>query len=159
MSSTSRTLVAILSVVLLAPLSFCVALPIAINEVKAVNWGLDYGRMPHPPDTARILVRQGIDKVSNGDNCDFFVFEARSYTPGDEASIEAFYARQDNPIYPQSNSVRPRFFARGGSPPPSFEPYDTFYREVGHLRGGPYYTLEAWAVVESAPPLIDWRCP
>ena len=43
MTSTSRTLVAILSAVPLAPLSFCVALPMAINEVKAVNWGLDYG--------------------------------------------------------------------------------------------------------------------
>ncbi len=130
----------------------------AINEVKALKWGLDYGRTTHPPDTERILLRQGIDKISNGDNCDFFVFEARSYAPGREASIKAHYARQDDPFDLSSGPLRPEFFV-DPAPTSGLEPYDAFYREVARLREGPYYMLEAWAVVESAPPLIDWRCP
>lgn len=157
MTSTTRAVATVLSALVLAPLSFCVALPIGINELKAVNWGLEYGRITHPAGTDRVLLRQGIDKISNGDNCDFFVFEARTYSPGSEAAIEAFYAQQDNPIDPSSYPLRPKFFARPASPG-GLEPYDAFYLDVARVQKGPYYMLEAWAVVESAPPLIDWRC-
>jgi len=158
MTRAGTTLAAILSAVILAPLAFCVALPIGINEVKAVNWGLQYDRVRHPPGTERILLRQGIDKVSNGDNCDFVVFEARSYAAGEEASIKASYAQQDNPIDPRSYPLRPEFFVNRPAPA-NLELYESFYSQVARIHDGPYYMLEAWAVVESAPPLVDWRCP
>lgn len=154
----SRTLAGIFSAVVLAPLSFCVALPMGINEMKAVNWGLQYDEINHPPGTQRILRRQGIDKISNGDNCDFFVFEARSYPEGSEAAVEAYYAQEKNPMDPPSNRLRPSFFS-GKAAPAGFEPYDSFYSQLSRLYDGPYYMLEAWEIVESAPPLIDWRCP
>ena len=158
MITALRTLGITLSVVILAPLSFCVALPIGLNEVKAVNWGRQYGRMPHPPGTERILLHQGIDKLSNGDNCDFMILEARSYLPGQEASILAFYAEREDPLDPRSNPLRPTFSVGGGSPA-TIEPYATFNSELARVHEGPYYELEVWHVVESAPPLIDWRCP
>lgn len=158
MITALRTLGITLSVVILAPLSFCVALPIGLNEVKAVNWGRQYGRMPHPPGTERILLHQGIDKLSNGDNCDFMILEARSYPPGQEASILAFYAEREDPLDPHSNPLRPTFSVGGGSPA-TIEPYATFNSELARVHEGPYYELEVWHVVESAPPLIDWRCP
>ena len=99
----------ILAVVTLAPLSFCVALPIGVNELKAMNWARIYGQMPQPPGTERVAFHYAIDKISNGDNCDFVVMEARSYAPGQEAAIEAFYAKVKNPFDPLSNRLRPDF--------------------------------------------------
>jgi hypothetical protein len=147
-----------MSVAILIPLGFCVALPIGINEAKAVYWGIQYSQMRHPPGTERIWLRQGIEKISNGDNCDFTLIEARSYARGSESSIRAFYAGQANPIDQSLSSLRPQFLER---PParPGIGLYEAFYAELARLHAGPYYLLEAWAVVESAPPLIDWRCP
>lgn len=83
-------LLKVLAVVVLLPLSFCVALPRGINGLKAANWGWAYSRLPHPDHTDRIALRSGIDKLSNGDNCDFIVLEARAYAPEDEAAIRLF---------------------------------------------------------------------
>lgn len=157
-TNTSRTIVAITSALILAPLSFCVALPVGINELKAVNWGSQYRQMLQPPGTERILLRQGIEKLSNGDNCDFVLLEARSYAPDDEASVRAFYAQRANPIDSRSSPLHPEFFDKRPEPA-GIDLYDAFYSEVARLHSGPYYMVEAVAVVESGPPLIDWRCP
>lgn len=153
-----RTVLVVLAVAMVAPLSFCVALPIGINEVKSATLGWQYGRMPQPPGTDRILLRQGVEKLSNGDNCDFLLLEARSYSPGDEASIAAFYASRSNPVDVRSNPLRPEFFHQRPVPV-GIAVYDEFYAQVARLHPGPYYMVEALAVVESGPPLIDWRCP
>ena len=148
----------VLSVLILAPLGLCVALPIGINEVKARNWELLYRQLHHPPGTDRILLRAGIEKFSNGDNCDFVIMEARSYTLGDENLIQAYYGEQPNPVNPRSNSLRPSFFVTPAADE-KIDLYDDFAKEVARTHNGPYYQLEAWEVVESAPPLVDWRCP
>lgn len=162
MGDVARAIVALVkiaSVVLLIPLSFCVALPIGLNEVKAVAWAHQYGQLPHPTDTRRIAIRQGIEKLSNGDNCDFVILEARSYVVGEEPAVQAFYAKRPNPIDPRRNPLRAQFIGATRDTGPEIEPYASFRAEVERVHRGPYYVLEAWQVVESGPPLIDWRCP
>lgn len=153
-----RTTLVVFAAVILAPLTFCVALPIGINELKAANWGWQYGRMPQPPGTKRILLRQGVEKLSNGDNCDFLLLEARSYAPEGEDEITAFYAQRPDPIDATSNPLRPQF-SRDRRTPTGIAAYDDFDDEVARLYAGPYYTVEAEAIVESGPPLVDLRCP
>ena len=162
MSEITRAIVAlgkIASVVLLVPLSFCVALPIGLNELKAVSWAQQYDRMPHPTDTRRIAIHQAITKLSNGDNCDFVILEARSYVVGQEPAIQAFYAERANPLDPRQNALRAQFVGAISEASTEIEPYASFRAEVERVHQGPYYLLEAWQVVESGPPLIDWRCP
>lgn len=70
-------LLKILAVAILLPLAFCVALPQGINDIRAANWTSSYNQLSHPDGTERILLRSGIEKISN-DDCDFLVLEARA---------------------------------------------------------------------------------
>lgn len=150
-------LLKVLAVVVLLPLSFCVALPRGINGLKAANWGWAYSRLPHPDHTDRIALRSGIDKLSNGDNCDFIVLEARAYAPEDEAAIRLFYSSHWPHTEPYSAQIRPDFI-KGDDAIYNFEPYRQFQIEVERVHSGPYYILSGDITVENYPPLVDWRC-
>ena len=150
-------LLKVLAVAVLLPLSFCVAVPRGINDLKAANWGWTYSRLPHPDRTKRIALRSGIDKLSNGDNCDFIVLEARTYSPEDEATIRLFYSSHWPRTKPYSAQISPDFI---GSDEDiyDFEPYRQFQSDVERVHSGPYYILSGFITVENYPPLVDWRC-
>lgn len=150
-------LIKILAVAVLLPLSFCVALPHGINDLKAANWTWTYSRLHHPDGTERITLRSGIDKISNGDNCDFIVLEARTYAPEDEAAIRLFYSSQWPRTEPYSAAIRPDFMDRDADTY-TFEPYREFQIDVERVHSGPYYILSGDITVENYPPLVDWRC-
>jgi hypothetical protein len=155
-----RSGIGILTIAILAPLCLCVAVPTGINEVKATGWAALYDSVKHPEATARIALRYGITKISNGDNCDFVLTEARSYREGQEDAIRAFYDASDDLVEPLTRRLHPGFneelvrdigFV--------LNTRRELSREMESIDHGPYYVLEVYAVVPSAPPLIDWRCP
>ncbi len=147
------------AVAILAPLSFCVALPIGLNELKAMTWARLYDQTKHPEGTERIALRYAVTKFSNGDNCDFLLLEARAYRPGQESEIQGFYASLAQPGGPFSNRLYPQFDDGAVGAGFTTDLEEQFRITVALADREPYYTLEAHAVVESAPPLIDWRCP
>jgi hypothetical protein len=155
-----RSGIGILTITLLAPLGFCVALPIGINEVKARGWAALYDSVEHPKGTERIALQYGITKISNGDNCDFVLTEARSYREGQEDAIRAFYDASDDLVEPLTPRLPPGFNEELLYDPGFvLDTRSELSREMERIDHGPYYVLEVYAVVASAPPLIDWRCP
>ena len=75
---------------------FLLALPFVghslINDFKLHHFRASFARLPHPPGTT--LVRRVSDVgllAGNGNHCDFFVGELRTYT-GSEDSIVRFYS-------------------------------------------------------------------
>lgn len=150
-------LLKILAVAVLLPLTFCVALPQGINDIRAANWTSNYNQLPHPDGTERILLHSGIDKISNGDNCDFVVLEARSYAVEDEAAIRTYYSSHWPRTEPYSAQIGPDFIVSSDDVY-SFEPYRKFQIEVERIHAGPYYLLSGDIHFENVPPLVDWRC-
>ena len=150
-------LLKILEVIVLLSLSFCVALPRGINDLKAANWAWSYSKLPHPGGTERIILHSGIDKFSNGDHCDFILLEARTYAPEHEAEIRLYYSTHWPRTEPYSASIRPDFI-EGQDDVYNFEPYRQFSIDVERIHSGPYYILSGHVMVENYPPLVDWRC-
>lgn len=150
-------LLKILAVVVLLPLSFCVALPRSINDLKAANWAWNYDQLRHPDGTERIMLHSGIDKFSNGDNCDFIILEARTYDPENEAEIGLYYSSHWPRIEPYSAQVRPEFIQVQGHVS-KHEPYRQFTIDLERIHSGPYYVLTSHIMIQSHPLLIDWRC-
>jgi hypothetical protein len=118
-------LLKVLAVAVLLPLSFCVALPRGINDLKAATWAWTYSQLPHPDGTDRIALRSGIDKLSNGDNCDFIVLEARTYAAEEEDSIRLFYSSRWPRSEPYSAQIRPDFM-NGDDDAYKFGPFRSF---------------------------------
>jgi hypothetical protein len=150
-------LLKILAVAVLLPLAFCVALPQGINDFRAANWTSSYSQLPHPDGTERVLLHSGIEKISNGDNCDFVVLEARSYAAEDQAAIRTFYSSHWARTEPYSAQFRPDFIVSGADVY-DFEPYRKFQIDVQRIYAGPYYILVGDINFKNDPPLLDWRC-
>ena len=150
-------LLKVLAVAVLLPLCFCVALPRGLNDLKAATWAWTYSQLPHPDGTDRIALRSGIDKLSNGDNCDFIVLEARTYAAEEEDSIRLFYSSRWPRSEPYSAQIRPDFI-NGDNDAYKFGPFRQFYIDVQRIHSGPYYILSGHITVENYPPLVDWRC-
>lgn len=150
-------LIKISAVIILLPLSFCVALPRGINDLKATNWAWSYSRWPHPDGTERIILHARIDKFSNGDNCDFVILEARTYAPENEEEIRLYYSGHWSRTEPYSALIRPDFIEDEGDVY-DFEPYRQFSIDVERTHSGPYYVLSGHVRVDNYPPLVDWRC-
>lgn len=144
------------SIIVVAPLAFCVALPIGLNEIRTMTLARQYMTVQHPEGTERIAMRYSSEKMSNGDNCDFTYLEARSYRPEDRQAIVAFYGRLD-PMTPSLQG--PRF---GDWPGDTLGKIPGIYRDFTlDLEAAPdrtYYLLEAEDTFENVPPLLDWRC-
>ena len=150
-------LLKILAVAVLLPLAFCVALPQGINDFRAANWTSNYNQLSHPEGTERILLHSGIEKISNGDNCDFLVLEARTYGGEEQAAILTYYSTHWPRTEPYSAQIGPDFIVNSDDVY-SFEPLRKFQSEVAKIHAGPYYLLFGSIHFQNRPPLSDWRC-
>ena len=144
----------LLTVVIVAPLAFCVALPIGLNEIQGAKWAEEYSKMPHPQGTDRIATRHGTVKESNGNHCDFIYLEARSYLSEDRSSIEAYYDQLDR-LDPQLNRVHADFDNKSANyrTAGSSDVRQEFGVDLASVPDGTYYTLEGYGYLGE-----DWRC-
>ena len=147
------------AIILLLPLGMCVALPIGMTEIWGGNIAKTYKAMEHPANTERIVFKYSTANTSNGDECDFTMFEARSYRPEDKNKIAAFYAGKKIRI----NANYDKWFGFEFSEDADFAFKDSFEQKwldkVKATYSKPFYILyDGVGGPENSPPLIDWRC-
>jgi hypothetical protein len=142
------------ALVVVAPLAFCVALPIGLTEIQARQWARVYSEAPHPAGTERLAQQFGTVKESNGDSCDFEYLEARSYRAEDRTAIETFYAGQER-LAPGLNRLHPKFDdnANNYEGKRSNSVDQNFAADLRSLPKDTYYTL--WGYGQ---PGADIRC-
>ena len=147
------------AIILLLSLSMCVALPIGMTEIWGANIAKTYKAMEHPANTERIVFKYSTANHSNGDECDFTMFEARSYRPEDKDKIAAFYVGKKIRIHANYD----KWFGFKFSEDANFAFKDSFEQKwldkVKATYSNPFYILyDGVGGRENAPPFIDWRC-
>jgi hypothetical protein len=161
-SAYRKTLIRCLKVsaiILLLPLGMCVALPMGMTEIWGADLAKTYKAIEHPPHTERILFKYSTANQSNGDECDFTVFEVRSYQPEDKAKIAAFYSGKKLRI----NAYYDKWFGFKFSEDAEFTFKDSieqkWLEQVKATYSESFYILyDSVGGRENSPPFIDWRC-
>ncbi len=147
------------AIILLLPLGMCVALPIGMTEIWGADIAKTYKAMEHPVNTERIVFKYSTANTSNGDECDFTMFEARSYRPEDKDKIAAFYSGKKiriNANYDKSLGFKfsedANFAFKN-----SFE--QKWLNTIKATNSKPFYILyDSVGGRENTLPFIDWRC-
>ncbi len=129
------------------------------------GWKLErkYQRIDHPQHTQRIFITHKMANFSNGDECDFRYFEARSYKIEDKEKIAAFYQGLKVSLHGYNGHIDPVLIGFYFS-----EEYERFtpnplgqkwLAKARRKASGPFYILTAGiGGSDNAPPWVDWRC-
>jgi len=155
-----RGFLQLIAILILLPLSFCVALPIALTG----QWGWEiaqlYKHMEHPTGTERLFFdfRTGHNTSSNSNDCDFVMLEARSYQLADKEKIRSFYTKKRIKITKQYDKEIGFNFSEDADF--TFSGVEReWLNKVKQSYHKPFYIIyDAIDGPENLPPFIDWRC-
>jgi hypothetical protein len=104
MPQRKRLIVSLLIILCMSCSIFClmptffIGRDVLPHQIRLLKYARDFEAMPYPPDTQRLDTYKTLGLLTgNGNHCDIFVGELRSYS-GDRTVIQEFYKHE----YPSS---------------------------------------------------------